>query len=298
MMEQEHGNVLEPIATVVQDIRRAGQGYAELAKEFEETMRPFAEAMAQVRTQQLELGQQIQDALQEIVRPFHLIQEDILRIVAPFGKAFDFIAEQGRTLKLIEQLGFVPHAALWAHVSGLEAPDETEREKFSIELTAVIWPAMKPKLQLSCEQCLSDVRLEKIFHNALEAHEKDLYEAVVSTAMMAMERAVFLARRSGEKVKAFEWLKEMVGSLPVGALGGYGGFKTWDILVTKVFDRCWTDNQANGMSYPNRNASAHGIGSKVAGPIDSLNAILLAHFAIQAAAEVKAYRDDATQASA
>lgn len=305
-MEKKPRKVTDPFIEISEAMRRATR-YTELAKQLQETMTPFTEAMAQARILQasFQLDKQTEDAFERLLRPLQSIQKALASIppirldyLAPFAKTFELIAEQDRAAKLIEQLGFVPHAVLWAHVTGLEAPNEAEREEFSTKLAAVIWPDMKSNIQLACEQCLSDVRLTEIFRQAQEAHEEGLYEAVISTAMTAIERAVLLSRRPGDKVKAFEWLHEMVGSLAASDLGSYGGFRTWDILVTKVFAGCWTDNEADNMSYPNRHAAAHGIGSKVAGPIDSLNAILLAHFAIQAAAAVSSYRDNIPEAGA
>ena len=84
-----------------------------------------------------------------------------------------------------------------------------------------------------------------------------------------------------------KWLEEDIGDVPVNYLPG--SWRLWDILIKETFAFCRNDAEADGMPYLNRHAAAHGFGSEVSSEVDSLNSVLLAHFAIGLAAAFKCY---------
>jgi hypothetical protein len=84
-----------------------------------------------------------------------------------------------------------------------------------------------------------------------------------------------------------KWIEEQVADIPINDLPG--SWRLWDILIKETFAFCRNDAEADGMQYLNRNAAAHGFGSRLSNEVDSLNAVLLAHFAIGLAAAFRRY---------
>lgn len=191
--------------------------------------------------------------------------------------------EIAQKVDTLEQLWIVPHPALLGYITPMEVLSEKEAARKREDLVSTIWPSLKSGMSVELDDCFRDVRLHEVYSQALRAHEAGLYEAAVITAVIAIERVLFLARGLKVPQRNDKWLREKGGSLE----GGYASYKTWRVLFEKVLAGCWGDQDADDLAYPNRHAVAHGMGTILAGRADSLNAILLAHFAIKIAQEVR-----------
>jgi hypothetical protein len=202
------------------------------------------------------------------------------------------LAEEERVADFIRELGFVPHGELWEHLADLDKPASTHLPGFTERLASEIWPTLRPRLQLSQDACLGDAKLALTFEQLMLAHEAGWHEIALSTVPTVLERAINVVRQPGEKDRTSDWIEHEVGVLPIECVGGMRGYRVWQILIDHTFASCWSDAEADAKKYPNRHASAHGIGLKLASNVDSLNAVLLAHFVITMAKAVGDFRKE------
>lgn len=208
----------------------------------------------------------------------------------PPSETMRWLLDDQRAFSLVEALGIVPHGALWSDILELDPPDDPD--SFALEFALKVWPDLKGRVELTPQECLGDPRLAEQYAQLLRAHDAQLFEAVMSSAVSIIERAVKLGRSfAGRDLKTFAWLDKEVGKLPAGYLA-YRDIRLWNVMLTEVFAQCYDDSVADNSTYPNRHAIAHGVGTQVATVIDSLNAILLAHFAIKAVTAVRQYQRD------
>jgi hypothetical protein len=195
-------------------------------------------------------------------------------------------AEEHRLEKAIIGLGIVPHAALFEHFALLTQTVVERTAKRSEAFVNEIWPNIRSKLELALDGCLDDRRLFQTYSDMLGAHEAGLHQLMAPSAVFVIERAAQLAQRQGSSQKTAEWVN-MLGELPLTALPN--GWRAWVVLDENTFRPCWADGDADAIPYVNRHAAAHGRGTKLLNVVDSFNAVLLAHFAITAAAAFDAY---------
>jgi hypothetical protein len=207
-------------------------------------------------------------------------------VLARFQEMTAAWAEEHRLEKAIIGLGIVPHAALFEHFALLAQTVVERTAKKSEAFANEIWPKIRSKLELTLDGCLGDRRLFQTYRDMLGAHEAGLYQLMAPTAVFVIERAAQLAQRHGQSQKTAEWVNTL-GELPLTALPY--GWRAWVVLDENTFRPCWADGDADAIPYVNRHAAAHGRGTKLLNVVDSFNAVLLAHFAITAAAAFDAY---------
>jgi hypothetical protein len=208
----------------------------------------------------------------------------------PAADILQRLAEDERIAQFILDLGFVPHGEIWDYIIEIDRPESSDIASFSEQLVCQIWPKLAQNLRLEMQKCMGDAKLYETYSQMLAAHSTGLYEMVMNSVPTVLERSVSLARRDGEPIRTFEWLKTEVAELPIYLAGGSRGYRVWEILIDHTFASCWKDADADATRYPNRHAAAHGIGKRVASNIDSLNAILLTHFVITTAHAVREYK--------
>lgn len=219
-------------------------------------------------------------------------QFNAVRRLPLVSDTFQELFEDERAASFIRNLGFVPHADLWAYILDEDFPEGEQREQFANDFTLRVWPQLKPELTLSADHILDDRRLAAMYTQLLRAHEADLHEPAYSTSASCIERAILLGRRVlGGSPQAFWWLDEKLGPMPPYCLGDRG-HHTWCVLMNNMFAHCHTDADADKNEFPNRHAAAHGIGAETASVIDSLNAVLLAHFVIKAVEAAIRFHND------
>lgn len=243
----------------------------------------------------VEAMQQLAQQTADIRAHFTMAGADAARALSGLipSEKFAWFAEQERGADLVESFGFVPHGEVLAIIldeeyaleDGAEATDQ-----LADEFAKLIWPQMKPRLELTLQQCLNDARLAAIYGQMIEAHEAGMFEIVRNTTAPAIERAATIGRKSTKSSqRMFEWLRDEIGSLTSSECGGFSGYRLWNVLTEHTFASCYDDSVADANKYPNRHASAHGIGSKTATYVDSMNSILMVHFVILAVAAVLEY---------
>lgn len=263
-------------------------GIAKELARLQETLRVF-----QPDPKILSFGQQIADAVaayQDQFKAISSVVSSAAEALSSFGEPFRLLAQDQAVAEFIIDLGFVPHGELWEHVADVEKPEG--EDDFSENLIVEVWPKLRQRLELSIEECLGDPKLHRIFIQMLGSFDAGLCELTLTSVPTLLERAVLMARRSGDKTKTFEWIKAEVSDLPLEYVGGIRGYRVWKVLLDHTFAGVWTDADADAIKFPNRHASAHGMGSRLATKIDSVNAILLCHFVITIAKAVRDYRDD------
>lgn len=144
-----------------------------------------------------------------------------------------------------------------------------------------LWPRLRDQLELSFDDCLCDQKIFANFGELVRAHDAGLYGLTIPGAASVIERAVRVAQRHAQRVsKPIQWLDADLRELPCSHVRSW---RVLSIVMEQTFAQCWTDTQADTIQYPNRHAAAHGLGAKVSGVVDNLNAVMLAHFVITAA---------------
>jgi hypothetical protein len=210
--------------------------------------------------------------------------DDVLMRLAPlphFDLAAPWIEEQ-RWAAVSLELGFVPHEALLEFLPNVKRPsDDAEGSDAAERLAGDLWPEIRPRLELSLDDCLGDQKIFQSFGDLLRAHDAWLYQLTTPGAASVIERVARLAQKHQRRVTTSEWLENGVGDLPGSSLSG--GLGTWVVLRDETYRNCWADTEADDIPFPNRHAAAHGFGARISNARDSLNALLLAHFAIKAA---------------
>ena len=209
------------------------------------------------------------------------------------GEAALLHAEDQRIADLVLRLGFVPHGELWHDFAEIDETGMDARE-FALRTAEQIWPGLRSRLALTRQDCLNDDRLFAEFGEMLRGHDNGLFGLARNSLPAVIGRAIRCVRRPNEPSRECEWLRREVGKLPIAVVGGFRSFRVWKILFDKTFDSCWADVDANAIGFPNRHALAHGYGSLVATAIDSLNAILLAHFVIDLTKAARDRREEET----
>jgi hypothetical protein len=217
--------------------------------------------------------------------------EEATAALKPHAEIFRRAAEEERVAEFILELGFVPHDELWDYIADIDRPEGVQLAGFAEGLASEVWAELEKRLALGVDECMGDGKLHAVYVQMLKAHGAGLHEMTLNSLPTVLERAVGLARGPGEKQRTFEWIKTELSELPISWIGGYRGYRVWKILIDHTFAGCWTDAEADATKYPNRHASAHGIGTRMSGMIDSLNAILLTHFVIRMASAVRHFRD-------
>jgi hypothetical protein len=213
-----------------------------------------------------------------------IVAPDVLQrlqeVMAPLAREFQL----GRAAS---ELGFVPHAELLAYVAELkERRDQETGEKSALVLATKIWPDLESKVGLPLDACLGDQKLFLTYAEMLRAHEGGLYQLMASNGVVVIERAALLAQKHVSKLRTAEWVSEL-GELPCTEIPY--GWAVWGVLTESTFKSCWGDEEADAIPFLNRHAAARGRGAKLFNIIDSLNVVLLAHFAITAASAFEAY---------
>jgi hypothetical protein len=189
------------------------------------------------------------------------------------------LQEEVRFERATNELALVPHGVLWHYVDDLERRAGADADRAE-ELVRDIWPDLRMHLDLPHSRCLEDRKLHQQFSQMIRAHDEGLFELTVNSIAPTIERAVRLSRVDGEHTRAFEWLKEDAATMPLDHFHAFRGVRIWLHLIKNAFVQCHTDVEADALRFPNRHASAHGVGSKPSTSLSSLNAILLVHFVI------------------
>jgi hypothetical protein len=214
----------------------------------------------------------------------------LFRIDENMKPSFAAIEAEERVAKIILEVGFAPHPEMFDVFSDQTLPADVTMSVFSQTLANSLWPKLRSRLELSLADCLSDEKLFHTFNDLMKAHDSGLYQITIPAAVLVIERAALVAQRHRE-AKTMKWLDAEIGKLPCTALPR-SSWRIWSILLEYMFAQCWSDVQADAIPFPNRHASAHGRGKRLASIVDSLNAVLMAHFVIASAAAFDHYKKD------
>jgi hypothetical protein len=255
----------ETILAVTESVTRMQEPFARLAESMEEPLARFtrfAESMAE---------------------PFARWAESMEKVLAP-------LAEEHRVAQVILELGFIPHAELFKLFANVDKPSDVRVGEISQQLALDFWPKVRPRLELSLGDCLGDQKIFCSFNEIVRAHDSGLYQLTTPGAASVIERAARLAQRHWSKTeKPSQWLEADLCELPCTHVRGW---RALSVLIEQTFMDCWNDAEADAIPYPNRHAAAHGFGARISSVVDSLNAVLAAHFVITAAAAFEEYIAD------
>ncbi|MGB7098916.1 MAG: hypothetical protein WBD95_09125 [Xanthobacteraceae bacterium] len=213
------------------------------------------------------------EQMTEMLKPVARLSEHLVEVLEPF-------LEGQRVAQTILELGLLPNAEMIELVTDMGLPEGAISE-VSEWIALDFWPKLRPQLELSLEECLGDQKLFVSFSELVHAHDHGFYQLTIPSAASVIERAVRSAQRHGQKVsKPMRWLDANLRELPCTHVRSW---RVLSIVMEQTFAQCWTDAEADTIRFPNRHAAAHGLGAKLHGVVDSLNAVLLAHFVITAA---------------
>jgi len=208
------------------------------------------------------------------------VNAKIDRCVANLTDLLAPLAEEQRVAELSLKLGFVPHAEIMKLLGSAKLPENSE------ELAHYFWPKLLPQLHLSQADCLCDQKIFSTFSEMIKAHDVQLYQLTTPGAVIVIERAARLtqARCAARAKRPVQSLEAEILELPCTYVRSW---RVLAIVVEHVFRQCRSDADADTFKYPNRHAAAHGFGAKASSVVDSLNAVMAAHFVIVAASAVQ-----------
>lgn len=224
---------------------------------------------------------------EETTETFACWKKQLAQILAPVAPWSEHLAEalepfrqEQRVAQIILELGLLPHSEMIEAVANMELP-EGKTSEVSEQIAMDFWAKKRPQLELSLDECLGDQKIFISFSELLRAHDTGLYQLTMSGASSVIERAVRLAQRQGRKAnKPIRWLDADLRELPCTHVRSW---RVLSIVMEQTFAQCWTDAEADDIQYPNRHACAHGLGARISNVVDSLNAVMIAHFVITAA---------------
>lgn len=258
------------------DIERFRESLANAAQNIARVQETFGDWAERLTRAQAEYNRFAQN-MAGVIGPW---ADGLEKLLAPFE-------EDRRVAQLISELGLVPHIEMFELVANVKIPTDAVLGEVAQQIAQDFWPTLRPRLELSLDDCLGD---QKLFHHYCEivsAHNAGFYQLTTPGAASVIERAARLAQRHGAKVqKPYDWLESDVCDLPINQVPGW---RALSVLIEQTFLDCWNDADADAIRYPNRHAAAHGHGSRIFGVIDSLNAVLVAHFVVVAAAACEKY---------
>jgi len=245
------------------------------------------------------LAKEINAFISEIIKPIADMQRTFASMVEEqyasaihCQQTFDSMSDiiepilvELRKSEALKNLGLVPHPTLHQYTDEILARSQSGAQVASEETVADVWRVLRPQLRRSLDDCLGDEKTATMFNQLMRAHEAGLYDLTAPGAASLIERAARLAQVGCAPIKTKTWMEDRVADVPASELRA--GVPIWQVLKEQTFAGCSDDTTADGMTYLNRHAAAHGLGARVSNQVDSLNAVLLAHFAVLAAKAVK-----------
>ena len=260
-----------------------------------EAMRP-ATQIASLMTEAMRPAIQIaslQRTMTEAMRPaiqIASLMTEAGRIAIQLGslrsyKIFDSLALFREGAKL-ERTGWFPHSTFPTHLLTQDY-DDTYFDEAVLTYYRVNWAIVRQTIEEELSQCHVDEDAKEALHQALIAHEKELYLLVPPSLFPVIERAVrvcLCGDRIGN-VSVEKQLENYLGDLPLSALP-YGtlGFFGYSQLSHHLYESIHTDSDRQRFlvaPVPNRHATIHGL-VVYSSEKSSLNTIFVAMYVFRA----------------